>query len=59
VGVGRVARLGTLIAGGAFVTGLHAAMAVSAGAFLLGAAVTAVAVERRRARPVLSLRIRR
>ncbi len=45
-----VALLGTLIAGGAFVPGLHAAMAVSAGAFLLGAAVTAASVERRRSR---------
>jgi MFS transporter, DHA2 family, methylenomycin A resistance protein len=54
-----VALLGTLIAGGAFVSGLHAAMAVSAGAFLLGAAVTAVAVERRCSRPFLSVAMRR
>jgi MFS transporter, DHA2 family, methylenomycin A resistance protein len=39
-----VALLGTLIAGPAFVPGLHAAMAVSAGAFLLAAGVTAVAM---------------
>jgi hypothetical protein len=38
--------LGTLIAGGAFVPGLRAAMGVAAGAFLLGALVTAIAVER-------------
>jgi MFS transporter, DHA2 family, methylenomycin A resistance protein len=43
-----VALLGTLIAGGAFVTGLHAAMAVSAASFLAAAAVTAFSVERRR-----------
>jgi hypothetical protein len=36
-----VAILGTLLAGRAFVTGLHAAMAVSAGAFLFAAIVTA------------------
>ena len=36
-----VALLGALIAGHAFVPGLHAAMAVSAGAFLSAAAVTA------------------
>ena len=42
-----VALLGTLVAGSVFVSGLHAAMAVSAGAFLLGAAVTAVTVGRR------------
>ena len=41
-----VALLGTLIAGGAFVPGLHVAMAVSGGAFLLGAVVTLLAVER-------------
>lgn len=35
-----VAVLGTLIAGHAFVSGLHAAMAVSAGSFLAGALVT-------------------
>ena len=40
-----VALLGTLIAGGAFVPGLHVAMAVSGGAFLLGAVVTLLAVE--------------
>jgi MFS transporter, DHA2 family, methylenomycin A resistance protein len=44
-----VALLGTLIAGRQFVPGLHAAMAVSAGSFLLGAVVTAIWVERRRA----------
>ncbi len=43
-----VALLGTLMARRLFVPGLHAAMAVSAGAFLAGAAVTAVAVERGR-----------
>ncbi len=37
-----VALLGTLIAGQAFVSGLHMAMAVSAGAFLAGALVTAI-----------------
>jgi MFS transporter, DHA2 family, methylenomycin A resistance protein len=42
-----VALLGTLIAGSHFVPGMHAAMAVSAGSFLLGALVTAVWVERR------------
>ncbi len=40
-----VALLGTLLAGPAFVPGLHAAMAVSAGAFLLAAVVTAVAIK--------------
>jgi DHA2 family methylenomycin A resistance protein-like MFS transporter len=35
-----VAVLGTLIAGHTFVSGLHVAMAVSAGSFLLGAVVT-------------------
>ena len=39
-----VALLGTLIAGGSLVSGLHLAMAASAGAFALAAAVTAVAV---------------
>jgi len=43
-----IALLGTLIAGSAFVSGLHAAMAVSAGSFVLAALVTAAAVERRR-----------
>jgi DHA2 family methylenomycin A resistance protein-like MFS transporter len=43
-----VALLGTLIAGGAFVTGLHAAMAVSAASFVAAAVVTAVSVERGR-----------
>jgi DHA2 family methylenomycin A resistance protein-like MFS transporter len=38
-----VALLGTLISG-AFVPGMHAAMAVSAGAFLLAALVTSVTV---------------
>ncbi len=42
-----VALLGTLISSRAFVSGLHAAMAVSAGAFLVGAVVTALMVERR------------
>jgi DHA2 family methylenomycin A resistance protein-like MFS transporter len=37
-----VAVLGTLIAGHTFVSGLHAAMAVAAGSFLLGALVTAI-----------------
>jgi DHA2 family methylenomycin A resistance protein-like MFS transporter len=36
-----VAILGTLLASGSFISGLHAAMAVSAGAFLAGALVTA------------------
>ncbi len=44
-----VALLGTLVAGPAFVTGLHAAMAVSAAAFLSAAVVTALAVQRRAA----------
>jgi MFS transporter, DHA2 family, methylenomycin A resistance protein len=39
-----VALLGTLIARGTFVTGLHEAMGVSAAAFAAGAAVTAVAI---------------
>jgi DHA2 family methylenomycin A resistance protein-like MFS transporter len=39
-----VAVLGTLIAGGGFVSGLHAAMAVSGASFLLGALVTAIYV---------------
>jgi MFS transporter, DHA2 family, methylenomycin A resistance protein len=43
-----VALLGTLIAGRSFVPGLHGAMAVSAGSFLLGAVVAAIWVERRR-----------
>jgi DHA2 family methylenomycin A resistance protein-like MFS transporter len=43
-----VALLGTLLASTSFVSGLHAAMAVSAGSFLAGAAVTAVAVDRHR-----------
>jgi hypothetical protein len=42
------ALLGTLIAGGAFVSGLHTAMAVSAGSFLIAALVTAATVARRR-----------
>ena len=42
-----VALLGTLLAGSSFVSGLHLAMAASAGAFLIGAAVTALVVERR------------
>jgi MFS transporter, DHA2 family, methylenomycin A resistance protein len=37
-----VAVLGTLIAGRSFVPGLHVAMAVSAGSFLVGALVTAI-----------------
>lgn len=41
-----VALLGTLLASGPFVPGMHAAMALSAGAFLLGALATALAVER-------------
>ena len=41
-----VALLGTLLAGSSFVPGLHLAMAVSAAAFLLGAVVTAFAVDR-------------
>jgi MFS transporter, DHA2 family, methylenomycin A resistance protein len=39
-----VALLGTLLAGSSFVPGLHVAMGVSAGAFLVGAVVTALAV---------------
>ncbi len=39
-----VALLGTLIARGPFVTGLHEAMGVSAAAFAAGAAVTVVAI---------------
>ncbi|PZS08033.1 MAG: MFS transporter [Solirubrobacterales bacterium] len=41
-----VALLGTLLASGPFVPGMHAPMALSAGAFLLGALATALAVER-------------
>ncbi len=41
-----VALLGTLLASRAFISGLHAAMAVSAGAFLLAAIVTAAMVDR-------------
>lgn len=41
-----VALLGTLLARGASVSGLHGAMAVSAGAFLFAAIVTAALVER-------------
>jgi DHA2 family methylenomycin A resistance protein-like MFS transporter len=37
-----VAVLGALVAGHSFVSGLHVAMAVSAGSFLLGALVTAI-----------------
>lgn len=48
IGPRRPMLLGTLLASGAFVPGLHAAMAVSAGAFLAGALVTAVAVDRDR-----------
>jgi DHA2 family methylenomycin A resistance protein-like MFS transporter len=40
-----VALLGTLISSGAFVPGLHVAMAVSAGAFAVAAVVAAVTVE--------------
>jgi MFS transporter, DHA2 family, methylenomycin A resistance protein len=40
-----VALLGTLLAGRSFVPGLHVAMGVSAGSFLVGAAVTALAVD--------------
>ncbi len=46
VGAVGVALLGTLLARGAFVSGLHGAMAVSAGAFLFAAIVTAAMVER-------------
>ncbi len=45
-----VALLGTLLAGGPFVTALRVAMAVSAGSFVVGAAVTSLAVERVRIR---------
>jgi hypothetical protein len=45
-----VALLGTLLAGGAFGPGLHAAMAVSAGAFLVAAIVTVAMVQRPRRR---------
>jgi hypothetical protein len=41
--------LGTLLSAGAFVTGLHAAMAVSAGTFALAAVVALVSVETRAA----------
>ncbi len=41
-----VALLGTLLAGSTFVSGLHLAMGVSAASFLLGAVVTALAVDR-------------
>jgi MFS transporter, DHA2 family, methylenomycin A resistance protein len=41
-----VALLGTLVASGGFVPGLHVAMAVSSVAFLAGAAVTWIAVDR-------------
>ena len=43
-----VALLGALLASDSFVAGMHAAMAPSAGAFGLRAAVTALAVERAR-----------
>jgi DHA2 family methylenomycin A resistance protein-like MFS transporter len=43
-----VALLGTLLASTSFVSGMHAAMAVSAGSFLAGAAITAATVGRRR-----------
>jgi DHA2 family methylenomycin A resistance protein-like MFS transporter len=43
-----VALLGTLIAGKAFVSGLHAAMACATASFLLGAVVTAATVRRSR-----------
>jgi DHA2 family methylenomycin A resistance protein-like MFS transporter len=42
-----VALLGTLVQSGAFVPGLHLAMAVAGGVFLSAAAVTALTVERR------------
>ncbi|MBV8430951.1 MAG: MFS transporter [Solirubrobacterales bacterium] len=45
-----VALLGTLVAGGDFVAGLHGAMAVASGAFLLAAGVTALTVDRSRRR---------
>jgi DHA2 family methylenomycin A resistance protein-like MFS transporter len=41
-----VALLGTLLAGSAFVSGLHLAMAASAASFLIGAAVAALVVDR-------------
>jgi MFS transporter, DHA2 family, methylenomycin A resistance protein len=41
-----VALLGTLLAGSAFVSGLHLAMAASAASFLTGAAVAALVVDR-------------
>ncbi len=41
-----VALLGTLLAGSTFVSGLHLAMGVSAASFLLGAVVTALAIDR-------------
>jgi DHA2 family methylenomycin A resistance protein-like MFS transporter len=41
-----VALIGTLIAGRAFVPGLHVAMAVAGAVFLSAAAATAVTVER-------------
>jgi DHA2 family methylenomycin A resistance protein-like MFS transporter len=43
-----VALLGTLLAGGGFISGLHAAMAVSAASFLCAAVVTALSVDRLR-----------
>ena len=42
-----MALLGTLISGGTFVSGLHVATAVSAGAFALAAVVALATVERR------------
>jgi MFS transporter, DHA2 family, methylenomycin A resistance protein len=41
-----VALLGTLLAGTSFVSGLHLAMAVSTASFVIGAVVTAFAVDR-------------
>jgi DHA2 family methylenomycin A resistance protein-like MFS transporter len=40
-----VALLGTLLSAGAFVSGLHVAMAVSAAAFAIAAAVACASVE--------------
>jgi DHA2 family methylenomycin A resistance protein-like MFS transporter len=53
-----VALLGALIAGHAFVAGLHMAMAVAAGSFLTGALVTAVWVDRRERRGAQAPRAR-
>jgi DHA2 family methylenomycin A resistance protein-like MFS transporter len=53
-----VAVLGTLIAGQSFVSGLHVAMAVSAGSFLVGALVTFIWVRHHESRDERILRSR-